>query len=40
MILKISLTVKASVPKTFVKQKLRLQSLYFPQQQQQQQQLY
>ena len=31
MILKISLRAKASVPKTLVKQKLRLHSLYFPQ---------
>ena len=30
MILKISLRVKAGVPKTLVKQKLRLHSLYFP----------
>ena len=31
MILKISLWAKAGVPKTLVKQKLRLHSLYFPQ---------
>ena len=31
MILKISLRAKAGVPKTFVKQKLQLHSLYFPQ---------
>ena len=31
MISKISLRAKAGVPKTLVKQKLRLQSLYFPQ---------
>ena len=31
MILKISLRVKAGVPKTLVKRKLRLHSLYFPQ---------
>ena len=31
MILKISLRTKAGVPKTLVKQKLRLNSLYFPQ---------
>ena len=31
MILKISLRVKAGVRKTLVKQKLRLHSLYFPQ---------
>ena len=31
MILKISLRAKAGVPKTLVKQKLRLHSLYFPQ---------
>ena len=31
MILKISLRAKASVPKTLVKQKLRLYSMYFPQ---------
>ena len=31
MILKISLRVKAGVSKTRVKQKLRLHSLYFPQ---------
>ena len=31
MILKISLRVKAGVPKTLVKQNLRLHSLYFPQ---------
>ena len=31
MVLKISLRVKAGVPKTLVKQKLRLHSLYFPQ---------
>ena len=30
MILKISLMAKAGVPKTLVKQKLRLHSLYFP----------
>ena len=31
MILKISLRAKASVPKTLEKRKLRLHSLYFPQ---------
>ena len=31
MILKISLRAKAGIPKTLVKQKLRLHSLYFPQ---------
>ena len=31
MILKISLRAKAGVPKTLAKQKLRLHSLYFPQ---------
>ena len=31
MILKISLRANASVPKTLVKQKCRLHSLYFPQ---------
>ena len=31
MILKISFRAKAGVPKTLVKQKLRLHSLYFPQ---------
>ena len=31
MILKISFRAKAGVPKTLVKQKLRLRSLYFPQ---------
>ena len=31
MILKISLRAKAGVPKTLVKQKNRLNSLYFPQ---------
>ena len=31
MILKISLRAKAGVPKTLVKRKLRLHSLYFPQ---------
>ena len=31
MILKISLRAKAGVPKTLVKQKFRLHSLYFPQ---------
>ena len=31
MILKISLRAKASVPKTFLKRKVRLYSLYFPQ---------
>ena len=31
MILKISLRVKAGVPQTLVKRKLRLNSLYFPQ---------
>ena len=31
MTLKISLRAKAGVPKTLVKQKLRLHSLYFPQ---------
>ena len=31
MILKISLRAKAGVPKTLVKRKLRLHSMYFPQ---------